>query len=51
MWSKSKLKPEKREDARVVAERGEVELVDVLLGEAGDEGENAVRSLRREVRG
>lgn len=48
------MKPEKRELARVVDERGEVEDCEAEVeGEMGVEefGEKAVRSLRRELRG
>lgn len=50
VFRKSKLKPEKFEDARVVVESGDVEAVD----EAGDEGEGGERAVlrrRSEVRG
>ena len=48
---RSKLKPEKREDARVVDDSGDVEDSEVVEGDVVAPCVNAVRSLRSELRG
>ena len=47
---KSKLKPENRDDARVLADSGEVDDIDAVDGD-GDDGPNAVFRRRRELLG
>lgn len=48
---KSKLKPEKFEDALVPDDNGDVDEVEAVDGEIGEDGLNAVLRRRRDARG
>ena len=51
MLLKSKLNPEKLEEALVPDDSGDVDDVDAVDGDAGEDGPNAVLRRRRDARG